>query len=62
MFGSWKKILEYLEMVFELLTQSKAELEQLKLITNELKQQTQLQNNIGTNVEQIKKKLYEKEG
>ena len=38
MFGSWKKILEYLEKVFELLTQSKAELEMLKSINKHITQ------------------------
>ena len=62
MFGSWKKILEYLELVFDLLTQSKAELEQLKLITDELGWLTVLFHKVEIDVEQIKKKLYEKEG
>ena len=38
MFGSWKKILEYLELVFDLLTQSKAELETLKSINEQMTQ------------------------
>ena len=36
MFGSWKKILQYLEKVFELLTQSKAELEMLGSINRNI--------------------------
>ena len=61
MFGSWKKILEYLEMVFELLTQSKAELEQLKLIYNLIASQNITMNNIEQEVELIRERMDEKE-
>lgn len=62
MFGSWKKILEYLEMVFDLLTQSKAELEQLKLIYNLIASQNITLNNIEMEVELIRERMDEKEG
>lgn len=62
MFGSWKKILEYLELVFELLTQSKAELEALKEINSEIATQNQIIYNIEDYLKQIRDKLNEKEG
>ena len=61
MFGSWKKILEYLELVFELLTQSKAELEALKSIDEKL---TLLEKHIACismNVISIEEAQHEKE-
>ena len=62
MFGSWKKIMEYLEMVFDLMTKSKAELETLGSIYQEIKSLRNTMAYIEHEVILIREKLDEKEG